>query len=107
MNPSVSPELWEKTRQRRVSVSSSSVRGGLEKPEGAAGDGAQIVFPSGERCVGDVLEADLDLVAGKPLVEVLHFEADCLVMICDDAPEVEGGERGIPWFPEGEPRDFI
>src|SRR5439155_18511214 len=72
-----------------------------------AGASVEIVFTSGERRVGKVFEADLELIAGETLVEVLHREADRLVVVFDDAAKVDGAERGIPGFPEGQPRDFV
>jgi hypothetical protein len=45
----------------------------LEYLDGAAGDRMQIVFPSGERRVGEVFEANLELIAGETLVEVLYL----------------------------------
>jgi hypothetical protein len=47
---------------------------------GALRDGVQVVVPAGERAVGQVREADVQLVAAQALAEGGHVEAGGLVM---------------------------
>src|SRR5438876_11478676 len=79
----------------------------FQKSAGSTSDLLLMVLPSGEGCIGDVLEPDLNFIAAETLVKVVHYQTHALVMLAERPAKVERFEGRIPGCPEGQPGCLI
>src|SRR3984957_21312091 len=90
-----------------LAPSGGSAPGWPEELAGAPGDVLEVGVPAGERAIGQVGEADVELVAAQALAEAGNIDAGHVVVIADHGPENDGGQPSVPGSPEGEPGDLV